>query len=129
MKSETQFDKPKLFNRGDVYWVQPEESGESELGFYPHPYVIIQDNLFNHSRVHTVIVCALTSNMKQAKAPGNVLLAENEANLPKLSVVEVSKVSSIAKTQLGEYIGTLSEQRVEQILAGMRFLHLSFFNR
>jgi mRNA interferase MazF len=62
-----------------------------------------------------------------ANAPGNLLLDAGEANLPKHSVVVVSKVSAVAKTELGEYIGTLAEGRVNQILAGMRFLQLSFF--
>jgi mRNA interferase MazF len=66
--------------------------------------------------------------MKQANAPGNVLLEGGEANLPQQSVVVVSKVSVVDKTQLGDYIGTLSQQRVEQILAGMRFLQASFFS-
>ncbi|MCB8946125.1 MAG: type II toxin-antitoxin system PemK/MazF family toxin [Ardenticatenaceae bacterium] len=100
-----------------------------ELGYYPHPYVVIQDNLFNHSRVHSVVVCALTTNLKQANAPGNVLLAVGEANLPKPSAVVVSKVSAVPKSQLGEYIGSLSEARIKQILAGMRFLQQSFWER
>lgn len=115
-------------NQGDVYWIQAQESDRSELGYHPHPYVVVQENVFNHSRIHTVIVCALTTNLKQASAPGNVLLDAGEANLPQQSVVVVSKVSTVDKTQLGEYIGTLSQQRVEQILAGMRFLQSSFFS-
>jgi mRNA interferase MazF len=118
----------RVINRGDIYWVQAEASA-AERGYYPHPYVVIQDNLFNHSRLSTVVVCALTSNLKEANAPGNLLLDVAEANLPKQSVVVVSKVSAVAKTELGEYIGALSEERVKQILAGMRFLHLSFFAR
>ncbi len=114
-------------NQGDIYWIQQEEPDGSELGYYPHPYVVVQENVFNHSRIHSVVVCALTTNLKQASAPGNVLLDEGEANLPRQSVVVVSKISAVAKTQLGEYIGTLSEQRINQILAGMRFLQASFF--
>jgi mRNA interferase MazF len=110
-------------NQGDIYWVQIEAPDGLEPG-YPHPYVVIQENVLNRSRIQTVVVCALTSNMKRAKAPGNVLLEVNEANLPKQSVVEVSKVSTIDKTQLIEYIGTLSQQRVNQILAGMKFLQV-----
>ncbi|MEJ2746802.1 MAG: type II toxin-antitoxin system PemK/MazF family toxin [Anaerolineae bacterium] len=120
---------PVEINRGDIYWIQVEEPGQSELGFYPHPYVVVQDDVFNHSRIHTVVVCALTSNLKQANAPGNVLLDAGEADLPQQSVVVVSKVSTVDKKQLGEYIGTLSERRVKQILAGMRFLQSSFFNQ
>lgn len=114
-------------NQGDIYWIQPQEANRSQLGNYTHPYVVIQDNLFNHSRIHTVIVCALSTNMQHANAYGNILLDVGEANLPKQSVVVVSKVSSVDKTQLGAYIGTLTAQRVDQILAGMRLLQSSFF--
>lgn len=120
--------KSRVINQGDIYWAQFDNADGLEAGI-PHPYVVVQDNLFNHSRVHTVIVCALTSNLKRAGLPGNVLLESGEANLPRQSVVEVSKVSSIDKAQLGDYIGTLSEARVNQILAGMRFLQTSFFPR
>ncbi|HYO94928.1 MAG TPA: type II toxin-antitoxin system PemK/MazF family toxin, partial [Polyangiaceae bacterium] len=65
----------------------------------------------------------------RASEPGNVLLDEGEGNLPKQSVVVVSQVSSVAKDRLGERIGSLSEARVEQILAGLRFQQVSFFRR
>jgi mRNA interferase MazF len=91
--------------------------------------VVVQDDVFNHSRITTVIVCALTSNLHRAKEPGNVLLEVGEGNLPKQSVVVVSQVSSVDKARLGERIGSLSDARVEQILAGLRFLQASFFRR
>jgi len=114
-----------LINQGDIYWVQLEGLSGSEQGIR-HPHVVIQDNVFNHSRINTVVACALTSNLKRANTPGNVLLEVGEANLSRQSVVEVSKVSTVVKTQLGEYIGSLTERRINQILAGMRFLQLSF---
>jgi mRNA interferase MazF len=112
-----------VINQGNVYWVPLEELDGSEPG-YIHPHVVIQDNVFNYSRINTVVVCALTTNIKRAKAPGNVLLEIGEANLPKQSVVVVSQVSTVNKAQLGEYIGSLSQQRINQILAGMKFLQL-----
>jgi mRNA interferase MazF len=108
-------------NQGDIFWV-PLEAPDGEEPGYTHPHVVVQDDVFNHSRIHTVVVCALTSNLKRANLPGNVLLEAGEANLPKPSVVVVSQVSTVDKTQLDEYIGTLSQERVGQILAGMRFL-------
>lgn len=108
-------------NRGDVYWVQPDDTD------FPHPHVVVQDDLFNHSRIPTVVVCALTTNLKRASLPGNVLLDAGEANLPKHSVAEVSKLSSVEKARLGAYIGTLSDQRVQQLLSGIRFLQTGFF--
>ncbi len=117
-----------VINQGDIYWLQLDDPSGTEAGI-PHPHIVIQDDVFNHSRVNTVIVCAVTSNMKRLNMPGNVLLDVGEANLPKQSVVEVSKVSTVAKTQLGEYIGSLNEERIAQILDGMRFLQKSFFTR
>jgi mRNA interferase MazF len=61
--------------------------------------------------------------------PCNVLLEVGEGNLPKQSVVVVSRISSVDKARLGERIGSLSDARVEQILAGLRFQQVSFFER
>ena len=110
-----------VVNQGDIYWVQLDEPSGSEPG-YTHPHVVIQDNVINRSRIHTVVMCALTTNSKRANVPGNVLLEAGEANLPKQSIVVVSQVSTVAKAQLGEYIGSLTQQRINQILAGMQFL-------
>ena len=115
-------------NRGDVFWIAPDDSRGSVPG-YPHPHVVVQDDLFNHSRITTTVVCALTSNLHRAKEPGNVLLEVGEGNLPKQSVVVASQVSSVDKDRLGERIGSLSDERVEQILAGLRFQQVSFFGR
>jgi mRNA interferase MazF len=115
-------------SQGDVYWLHPAGPGGSEAG-YPHPYVVIQEDAINHSRINTVVVCALTSNIKRMAEPGNVLLEAGEANLPRQSVVVVSQVESVEKTQLGDYIGSLSKERIAQIFAGMRFQQRSFFAR
>jgi mRNA interferase MazF len=115
-------EKPRVVRQGDLFWVQIADDD------IPHPHVVIQDDLLNHSRLSTVVVCALTSNPKRAALPGNVLLDAGEANLSKQSVVEVSKVSSIEKAQLGDYIGSLDARRMQQIFAGMRLLQRSFFD-
>ena len=107
-----------VINQGDIYWIELEEPRGSEPG-YSHPHVVVQNNVFNASRINTVIVCALTSNIKRSEAPGNVLLEKGEANLPKQSVVLVSQIFTVDKSQLGEFIGTLAEQRVQQILDGI----------
>jgi mRNA interferase MazF len=112
--------------QGDVYWVGPDETRGSLPG-RPHPYVVVQDDLFNRSRIATVVVCALTSNLSQATEPGNVLLDPGEGGLDKQSIVVVSQISCLYKARLGSKVGTLASGRVEQILAGMRFLQASFF--
>lgn len=115
-------------DRGDVFWIEPDDSQTPAMN-YPHPHVVVQDDVFNHSRITTVVVCGLTSNLHRASEPGNVLLDMGEANLPKQSVVVVAQVSSVEKARLRERIGTLSHTRVEQILDGLRFQQASFFGR
>lgn len=110
-----------VISQGDVFWVDLGTPVGSAPG-YQHPHVVIQNNLFNQSRINTVVVCALTSNLKRATAPGNVLLDLKEADLPKRSVVIVSQIFTVDKTQLAEYIGTLSRKRVRQILDGVKLL-------
>ena len=107
-----------VINQGDIYWVEVDEPSGSEPG-YTHPHVVVQNNLYNQSKIRTVIVCVLTSNMKYAGVPGNVLLEKGEANLPRASVVNVSQILTIDKIQLSEYIGTLSPKRVNEILDGI----------
>lgn len=110
-----------MIRQGDIYWIEFEEPEGSEPG-YKHPHVIVQNNLFNHSRINTVLVCPLTSNLKRGDSPGNVLLSKREANLPKSSIVNVSQVFTVNKSQLGDYVGTLSPERMRQVLDGIQLL-------
>jgi mRNA interferase MazF len=64
----------------------------------------------------------LTSNLRRANSAGNVLLEAGEADLPEQIVVNVSQNLTINKSQLGEKIGTLSAERVRQILDGIRLV-------
>lgn len=104
--------------QGDVYWIDLGEPRGSEPG-YLHPYVVIQNDLLNSSPMRTAIVCPLTSNLRRAKGMGNVLLQAGEANLPEASVVNVSQVVTIDKAMLSDKSGTLSPERVRQIVAGL----------
>ena len=73
--------------RGEIWWAQLPDPTASEPGFR-RPVVIIQSNAFNRSRIRTVIAVVLTSNLRLAEAPGNVLVPASESGLPKDSVVE-----------------------------------------
>lgn len=110
-----------VINQGDVFWIDLDEPDGSGPG-YRHPHVVVQNNVFNRSRINTVVVCALTSNLRRAAAPGNVLLDPGEAGLPKQSVVAVSQIFTVDKGELGEYIGALSKKRVHQILEGLHLI-------
>jgi mRNA interferase MazF len=110
-----------VIKQGDVFWIDFDEPAGSEPG-YRHPHVVIQNNIFNHSRINTVVVCSLTSNLKRSNSPGNVALKKGEADLPKKSVVNISQIFTVNKSDLSEKIGTLSKQRIAQILDGIRLL-------
>jgi mRNA interferase MazF len=106
-----------VISQGDIYWLDLDEPKG-----YRHPFLVIQNDAFNKSKIGTVVVCALTSNLKLASAPGNVLLKKGEANLPKSSVVNISQVLTVDKSDLTEKIGQLSKKRVEEIISGFEFL-------
>jgi mRNA interferase MazF len=110
-----------VINQGDIFWIDFSPPRGSEPG-YRHPHLVIQNNLFNRSQINTVVVCALTSNMKRAGAPGNVALKKGEANLPKKCVVNISQIFTVNKSDLSEHIGTLSKDRMLQILQGIKLL-------
>jgi mRNA interferase MazF len=107
-----------VVNQGDLYWVDTGVPHGSEPG-YRRPYVVIQNNTYNHGAINTVIACGLTSNTRRARIPGNVLLRQGEAGLPQESVVVVTQVYTVDKRDLVEKIGQLSASRVRQILQGL----------
>ena len=110
-----------VIQQGEVYWIDLGDPTGSAPG-YRHPHVVIQNNVFNQSRINTVVVCVITSNLKRAEAPGNVLLEEGEGNLPKPSVVNVSQIFTVDKGDLEEKIGMLSRKRMQEILAGVQLV-------
>jgi mRNA interferase MazF len=107
--------------QGEVYWVNLQEPRGSEPG-YKHPHVVIQNNIFNMSKINTVVVVSITSNLKRAGAPGNVLLKKGEANLPKKSVVNISQIFTVNKSDLNEKIGSLSPDKLNRVLKGVNIL-------
>jgi mRNA interferase MazF len=107
--------------QGDIFWVHLGVPRGSEPG-YRHPHVVIQNNLFNQSKINTVVVCALTSNLTRAKSPGNVLLRKGEGNLKKESVVNITQMITVNKSDLIEKIGSLSPARIREIIGGITLL-------
>lgn len=89
---------------------------------YLRPYVVIQNDLLNDSRISTVVTCALTTNPRRATDLGNVMLDSGEANLPSQSVVNVSQILTLDKRELRENIGSLSRERMHKILHGINLV-------
>ena len=107
--------------QGDVYWVRFGHSGDSGPSGR-RPAVIIQNDLLNRSNINTTIVSLITSNLKLADVPGNVLVKKGTANLPKSSVVVVSQMATVDKLRLLEKMGTLPIKLIEEIIDGCRML-------
>ena len=110
-----------VINQGDIYWIRLGKARGSEPG-YRHPHLVIQNNIFNKSKINSVVVCVLTTNLKRSRAPGNVLLKKGEANLSKPSVVNISQVYTVNKSDLDEKIGQLSRERINQVFEGIKLL-------
>ncbi len=107
--------------QGRVYWL---DFG-SAAGSAPadrHPCVVVQNDVFNRSAIATTVVCLITSNLSRAKAPGNVLLEKGEANLRKTSVVNVSQILTIDKSELVECTGKLSAAAAGAVRDGLHML-------
>jgi mRNA interferase MazF len=110
-----------MIRQGDIYWIDLGDPAGSGPGLR-HPHVVVQNNVFNRSRINTAVVCALTSKLKRAGTPGNVLLDPGEGDLDEQSVVMVSQLFTVDKSELADYVGTLSRDRVAQILEGVRLV-------
>ena len=108
-------------NRGDIWWADLSEPSGSEPG-YARPVLVIQANSFNHSRISTVIVLALSSNMALADAPGNVVLSSRQTGLKKDSVANVSQILTLDKQFLRDKSGDLSSKLVRQIDQGLHLV-------
>lgn len=104
--------------QGDVWWGDLGEPLGSEPG-YRRPVLVVQGNAFNRSRIATVVCVPLTSNLKWADAPGNVLLTSKESGLPKDSVANVSQVLTLDRGTLIEHVGRISPRKVALVLSGI----------
>ena len=110
-----------VIEQGEIYWVNLGEPSGSAPG-YRHPHIVIQNNLFNSSNINTVVMCALTSNLKRGLSPGNVVLKKGEANLPKKSVINITQIYTVDKSDLFEKIGKVNSERLKEILSGLHLL-------
>lgn len=108
-----------VIKRGSIWWADLGLPAGSEPG-YRRPVLVIQSDAFNKSRINTVIVVVITSNLKLAKAPGNVFLKKEESGLEKDSVINVSQVLTINKEILIELVGSLSSRYLKKVEKGIK---------
>ena len=107
--------------RGEIWWATLPSPTASEPD-YKRPLLIIQSDDFTPSRIKTVIAVVITSNLRLANAPGNVLLSRKSSSLPKRSVANVSQLITVDKSFLTEKAGRLSPQKLKEVEAGLRLV-------
>jgi len=104
--------------RGEIWWADFGVPFGSEPGFR-RPVVIIQDDSFNVSKIMTVVVLPITTNMLLEEAPGNVVLEKENSRLSKDSVIVVSQITVIDKRRLLEKVSKLNKSRMDEIEYGI----------
>lgn len=104
--------------QGHVYWADLPAPTGSGPGFR-RPVVVVQGDALNRSRIRTVVCVPLTSNLRWAEAPGNVLLPARSTGLPKDSVANVSQIVTLDHTLLTRSVGTLSKGQLDLVLGGI----------
>ena len=107
--------------RGEIWWAGLPQPRGSEPG-YRRPVVVLQSNDFNESRIRTVVVAAITSNLRLAQAVGNVLCSRKVTGLSKPSVINVSQIATVDKTRLDERAGELPPNVLSEVESGVRLV-------
>jgi mRNA interferase MazF len=110
-----------VVTHGQIWWASLAEPRGSEPGFH-RPVLVIQANSFNRSRIQTVIVAVISSNLRLADAPGNVLLPAQTTGLPRDSVVNISQLLTLDRSFLTEHMGILSRQLQTRVDEGLRLV-------
>ena len=106
-------------NRGEVWWADLAEPRGSAPGSH-RPVVIVQDDLLTRSRLATVMIAPLTTNLRRAAAVGNVLLKARDSGLREDSVLLVCQIMTIDKELLTECVGRVARRAIEQVDEGLR---------
>jgi mRNA interferase MazF len=107
--------------RGEIWWSTLPSPRDSEPG-RRRPVLIVQSDAFNQSKIRTVVAAVITSNVRLARAPGNVALEGRQSGLRRPSVVNVSQVVTVDKSFLTERVGALNPESMKQVDAGLRLV-------
>jgi mRNA interferase MazF len=112
---------PAEVRRGEVWWADLDEPRGSEPGYH-RPVLVVQADSFNRSRLSTVLVVVLTSNLRLAEAPGNVLVPAKAAGLPKDSVANVSQIVTLDREFFERQTGRLPTRLMAAVDAGLKLV-------
>ncbi len=107
--------------RGEIWWADLPTPVASEPG-YRRPVLIIQSDEFNRSRIRTVIAAVLTTNLRLAEAPGNILVTTDETGLSQDSVVNISQIITVDKSFLTAQVSQVSDRVMLLVEDGLRLV-------
>ena len=108
--------------KGEIWWANlPDYPYGSEPG-KRRPVIVIQNDLFNRSDISTTICAVITSNMKLAQMPGNLILEKSISGLDKTSVINFSQIATIDRSRLTELISMLPKNVIEKINESIRYI-------
>ena len=107
--------------RGEIWWADLPSPAGSGPG-YRRPVLVVQANPFNASRIATVIVAMITSNLALAEAPGNVRVAKADSGLPQPSVVNVSQLITLDRAILTSKVKTLAGAAMDKVDSGLKLV-------
>lgn len=107
--------------RGEIWWAALPRPKGSAAGLR-RPVLVVQSDAYNASRIQTVVVAAITSNLALERAPGNVLLRRRATKLPNDSVVNVSQILTIDRSLLARRVGRLPSPKMAEVDVGIRLV-------
>lgn len=110
-----------MIRRGEIWWADLPVPSASGPG-YRRPVLVVQDDQFNKSKIATVVVAIITTNLNIAAASGNVPITSRQSGLPRDSVVNVSQLLTVDKSLLIEQVQALSDAKMEQVDKGLRIV-------
>ena len=110
-----------MIGRGEIWWASLPDPIGSEPG-YRRPVLVVQSDDFNQSRIAMVIAVTISSNLKLAQAPGNVLLPRRPAGFTQDTVVNMSQVITVDKGLLTDHSSILPSYLLEQVESGLRLV-------
>lgn len=114
-----------MTTRGELYWFDLGQVRGSEPA-KRRPVLVVQSDAYNRSRLATAVVAAVTGNLAVADHPGNVFLSAAASGLPRDSVVNVTQLVTVNKSDLQEFAGTVPTDLMQQVTEGLALVLASW---
>lgn len=108
-----------MIERGGVYWAGLGDQAGSRPA-NRRPVLVIQSSHYNESRLSTVLVAVITANTALATMPRNVFLPSTATGLPRDSVVNVTALVTLNKSDLSDYAARIPDSLVDEVDRGLR---------